>query len=141
MSYIEKGKAEGAELITGGGRVGDRGYFVEPTVFRGDNSLTIAREEIFGPVATVITFSDTDEAVKIANDTKYSLNGFIYSTNLSTVHSVIPQLRVGTVWVNGWGVPDPSLPWGGREGNGIGRELGVSGLEAFTEEKTVHLGF
>lgn len=141
MSYIEKGKAEGAELITGGGRVGDRGYFVEPTVFRGDNSLTIAREEIFGPVATVITFSDTDEAVKIANDTKYGLNGFIYSTNLSTVHSVIPQLRVGTVWVNGWGVPDPSLAWGGREGNGIGRELGVSGLEAFTEEKTVHLGF
>lgn len=105
MSYIEKGKAEGAELITGGGRVGDRGYFVEPTVFRGDNSLTIAREEIFGPVATVITFSDTDEAVKIANDTKYGLNGFIYSTNLSTVHSVIPQLRVGTVWVNGWASP------------------------------------
>ena len=141
MGYIEKGRAEGAELVTGGGRVGDRGYFVEPTVFRGDNSLTIAREEIFGPVATVITFSDTEEAVRIANDTPYGLNAFIYSRDLSTVHSVIPQLRVGTVWVNGWGVPDPSLPWGGREASGIGRELGVSGLEAFTEEKTVHLGF
>lgn len=141
MGYIEKGKSEGAELVTGGNRVGDRGYFVEPTVFRGDNSLTIAREEIFGPVATVITFSSTEEAVRIANDTPYGLNAFIFSTDLSTVHSVIPQLRVGTVWVNGWGVPDPSLPWGGREASGIGRELGVSGLEAFTEEKTVHLGF
>lgn len=141
MGYIDKGRAEGAELVTGGGRVGDRGYFIEPTVFRGDNSLAIAREEIFGPVATVITFSDTEEAVRIANDTPYGLNAFIFSRDLSTVHSVIPQLRVGTVWVNGWGVPDPSLPWGGREASGIGRELGVSGLEAFTEEKTVHLGF
>ena len=141
MGYIDKGRAEGADLVTGGGRVGDRGYFVEPTVFRGDNSLTIAREEIFGPVATVITFSTTEEALQIAGDTPFGLNAFIYSTDLSTVHSVIPQLKVGTVWVNGWGVPDPSLPWGGREGSGIGRELGVSGLEAFTEEKTVHLGF
>lgn len=141
MGYIDAGRAEGADLVTGGGRVGDRGYFIEPTVFRGDNSMTIAREEIFGPVATVITFSDTDEAVRIANDTPYGLNAFIFSRDLSTVHSVIPQLRVGTVWVNGWGVPDPSLPWGGREASGIGRELGVSGLEAFTEEKTVHLGF
>lgn len=78
---------------------------------------------------------------ELANTTKYGLNAFIFSQNLSTVHSVIPQLRVGTVWVNGWGVPDPSLPWGGREASGIGRELGRSGLEAFTEEKTVHLGY
>ncbi len=141
LGYIDKGRAEGAELLTGGVRVGDRGFFVEPTVFRGNNDLTIAREEIFGPVATVITFKTTEEAVRLANTTKYGLNAFIFSQNLSTVHSVIPQLRVGTVWVNGWGVPDPSLPWGGREASGIGRELGRSGLEAFTEEKTVHLGY
>ncbi|MEE2035137.1 aldehyde dehydrogenase family protein, partial [Rhodococcus chondri] len=141
LGYIEKGRSEGAQLVTGGSRVGDRGFFVEPTVFRGTNDLTIAREEIFGPVATVITFKTTEEAVRLANTTKYGLNAFIFSQSLSTVHSVIPQLRVGTVWVNGWGVPDPALPWGGREASGIGRELGRSGLEAFTEEKTVHLGY
>ncbi len=79
--------------------------------------------------------------MQLANATKYGLNAFVFSQNLSTVHSVIPQLRVGTVWVNGWGVPDPVLPWGGRDASGIGRELGRSGLEAFTEEKTVHLGY
>lgn len=141
MRYIDKGKNEGAQLITGGRRVDRPGFFVEPTVFRGTNDLTIAREEIFGPVATVITFRTTEEAIALANDTKYGLNAMIYSTSLSTVHQVIPQLRVGMIWVNGWGVPDPSLPWGGREASGIGRELGRSGLDAFTEEKTVHLAF
>ncbi|NLU62750.1 aldehyde dehydrogenase family protein [Rhodococcus sp. HNM0563] len=141
LGYIEKGKSEGADLLTGGARVGEKGFFVQPTVFRGTNDLTIAREEIFGPVATVITFKTTEEAVRLANATQYGLNAFIFSQSLSTVHSVIPQLRVGTVWVNGWGVPDPALPWGGRDASGIGRELGRSGLEAFTEEKTVHLGY
>ncbi len=141
LGYIEKGRNEGAELLTGGARVGEKGFFVQPTVFRGTNDLTIAREEIFGPVATVITFKTTEEAVRLANATQYGLNAFIFSQSLSTVHSVIPQLRVGTVWVNGWGVPDPALPWGGRDASGIGRELGRSGLEAFTEEKTVHLGY
>ncbi|NLU82410.1 aldehyde dehydrogenase family protein [Rhodococcus sp. HNM0569] len=141
LGYVDKGRGEGAELVTGGQRVGERGYFVQPTVFRGNNDLTIARDEIFGPVATVIPFRTTEEAVRLANATRYGLNAMIYSRDLATVHSVIPQLRVGTVWVNGWGVPDPALPWGGREASGIGRELGVSGLEAFTEEKTVHLGY
>ncbi|MCD2107905.1 aldehyde dehydrogenase family protein [Rhodococcus erythropolis] len=141
MRYIDKGRSEGAELVTGGNRVDRPGFFVEPTVFRGTNDLTIAREEIFGPVATVITFRTTEEAIALANDTRYGLNAMIYSSNLATVHQVIPQLRVGMIWVNGWGVPDPSLPWGGREASGIGRELGRSGLDAFTEEKTVHLAF
>ncbi|MGO3327302.1 aldehyde dehydrogenase family protein [Gordonia sp. (in: high G+C Gram-positive bacteria)] len=139
--YIGLGTSENAELVTGGKVLDRPGYFVEPTVFRGHNDLTIAREEIFGPVATVIAFSTTDEAVQIANDTKYGLNAMIHTSSLSTAHSVIPRLRVGMVWVNGWGVPEPGLPWGGREASGYGRELGQSGIHANTEEKTVHLGF
>ncbi|TQF74937.1 aldehyde dehydrogenase family protein [Rhodococcus spelaei] len=140
LGYIEAGRSEGADLIVGGNRVDRPGYFVEPTVFRGHNDLTIAREEIFGPVATVISFRTEEEAVAIANDTKYGLNAMLYTSDLSRAHRVIARLRVGTVWVNGWGVPDPSLPWGGRGASGIGRELGQAGVEAFTEEKTVHLG-
>ncbi|WP_330254492.1 aldehyde dehydrogenase family protein [Nocardia sp. NBC_00565] len=140
LRYIDIGRAEGAELLAGGGRVARSGYFVEPTVFRGSNDLTIAREEIFGPVATVISFKDTDEAIHLANATKYGLNAMVYTSDLSRALAVTEQLRVGTVWVNGWGVPDPALPWGGRAGSGIGRELGRSGIEADTEEKTVHIG-
>lgn len=140
LHYIDVGREEGAELVTGGNRVGRTGYFVEPTVFRGTNDLTIAREEIFGPVATVIGFSTTEEAVRLANRTRFGLNAMVYTSDLSRALTVTEQLRVGTVWINGWGVPDPALPWGGRGGSGIGRELGRSGIEADTEEKTVHVG-
>ncbi|GAC56362.1 putative aldehyde dehydrogenase [Gordonia hirsuta DSM 44140 = NBRC 16056] len=139
--YISLGREEGADLVIGGDRLDRPGYFVTPTVFRGHNDLTIAREEIFGPVATVIPFDTTEEAVAIANDTKYGLNAMLHTTSLATAHAVIPKLRVGMVWVNGWGVPEPSLPWGGREASGYGRELGKSGILANTEEKTVHLAF
>ncbi|GAA1461963.1 aldehyde dehydrogenase family protein [Williamsia maris] len=141
LGYIETGRSEGAQLLTGGSRVDRPGFFVQPTVFRGTNEMTIAREEIFGPVATIITFRDTEEAIAIANDTRFGLNAMIYTSDLSTAHSVIPRLRVGSVWVNGWGVPEPHLPWGGREGSGTGRELGMSGVTAHTQEKTVHLAF
>ena len=126
--YIESGKREGATLITGGNFVGDRGYFVQPTVFMGHNDLTIAREEIFGPVATVIPFDTEQEAVALANDTRYGLNAMVYTSDLSRTHRVIADLKVGTVWVNGWGVPEPQLPWGGRDASGIGRELGFAGV-------------
>ncbi|MFW0871855.1 aldehyde dehydrogenase family protein [Rhodococcoides corynebacterioides] len=139
--YIDAGVAEGADLVVGGHRVDAPGCYVEPTVFRGHNRLTIAQEEIFGPVATVIPFRTTEEAVALANDTRYGLNAMVYSENISRVQTVVEQLRVGTVWVNGWGVPDPALPWGGRGGSGVGRELGRSGLEGETEEKTVHIGY
>ncbi|MFD1811111.1 aldehyde dehydrogenase family protein [Rhodococcus gannanensis] len=141
MGYIEKGRAEGADLVTGGNRLDGPGLFVQPTVFRGHNGLTIAREEIFGPVATVMTFKTAEEAVTLANATEFGLNAMIYSSDISRIHSVVEKLRVGMVWVNGWGVPDPALPWGGRGGSGIGRELGKSGIEADTEEKTVHIGY
>lgn len=139
LRYIELGRTEGATLVCGGNRVDRDGFFVQPTVFRGDNELTIAREEIFGPVATVMPFRTDEEAVRLANSTKYGLNAMIYTSNLSRAVAVTEQLRVGMVWINGWGVPDPSLPWGGREASGIGRELGRSGIEADTEEKTVHI--
>ncbi len=140
LRYVDIGRDEGADLITGGNRLDRPGYFMQPTVFRGTNDLTIAREEIFGPVATVIGFATTEEAVRLANTTKYGLNAMIHTRDLSRALTVTEQLRVGTVWVNGWGVPDPALPWGGRAGSGIGRELGRSGIEADTEEKTVHIG-
>lgn len=140
LRYIDIGRTEGADLLTGGQRLDRSGYFVEPTVFRGTNDLTIAREEIFGPVATVISFTTTEEAVRLANTTTYGLNAMIHTRDLSRALTVTEQLRVGTVWVNGWGVPDPALPWGGRAGSGTGRELGRTGIEADTEEKTVHIG-
>ena len=140
LRYVDIGRDEGAELVTGGNRLDRRGYFMEPTVFRGSNDLTIAREEIFGPVATVIGFSTTEEAVRIANTTRYGLNAMVHTRDLSRALTVTEQLRVGTVWVNGWGVPDPARPWGGRGASGIGRELGRGGIEADTEEKTVHIG-
>ncbi|MFE3543766.1 aldehyde dehydrogenase family protein [Nocardia sp. NPDC059177] len=140
MHYIDLGISEGAELVTGGSRLTRSGYFVEPTVFRGTNDLTIAREEIFGPVATVISFATTEEAVRLANQTRFGLNAMVYTGDLARAVTVTEQLRVGTVWINGWGVPDPALPWGGRGGSGIGRELGRAGIEADTEEKTVHVG-
>jgi betaine-aldehyde dehydrogenase len=137
LGYIEQGTAEGAELVTGGKRLDRPGYFVEPTVFVGTNDLTIAREEIFGPVGTVIPFAEVDDAVRLANDTRYGLAAVVWTKDLSLAHQAARALRVGAVWVNGWGAPDPRLPWGGTKTSGIGRELGLAGIEGATEEKVV----
>jgi betaine-aldehyde dehydrogenase len=137
LGYIDSGTTEGAELATGGGRVGDVGYFVEPTIFRGTNDLTIAREEIFGPVGTVVAFDDLDEAIALANDTVYGLAAVVWSQDLAAIHRCVRELSVGAVWVNAWGPPDPRLPWGGRKTSGIGQELGTAGLDACTVEKAV----
>ncbi|MFE7835099.1 aldehyde dehydrogenase family protein [Streptomyces sp. NPDC057474] len=137
LGYVESGRAQGARLATGGQRLGSRGYFLEPAVFVGSNDLKIAQEEIFGPVATVIGFDDEAEAVRLANDSAYGLTAVVWTEQLSRAHRVADQLRVGAVWVNAWGAPDPGLPWGGRGLSGIGRELGAAGIAAHTEEKVV----
>lgn len=140
LSYIEKGKAEGARLAVGGERLPRKGYFVQPTVFdQVSNQMTIAREEIFGPVASVIAFESEDEAIKIANDTEYGLSANIWTRDVRRAHSLAAKLRVGTVWVNGGGTPDPRAAWGGRGLSGIGRDLGWSAIQSYTEEKIVNV--
>jgi betaine-aldehyde dehydrogenase len=140
--YIEQGTAEGAELVTGGGRPDRPGFFVEPTVFAGtSNAIGIAQDEIFGPVALVLPFDDPEHAIGIANDTRYGLAAYLWTQNLSEAHRLAGQLHAGGVWINGPGAPDARLPWGGLKSSGIGRELGWAGIEGNTEEKTVTITF
>jgi len=138
MSYIDKGQREGATLITGGKRVGDRGFFIEPTIF-GDVSdeMCIAKEEIFGPVLSVLTFDDKEDLIRRANETFYGLAAAIWTRDISTAHEFAARVRAGTVWVNCYDAFDAAAPFGGFKMSGHGRELGEEGLRAYTENKTV----
>lgn len=139
--YIAKGKSEGARLTTGGKRPAgtDTGWFVEPTVFADlDNNATIAREEIFGPVLTVIPFSDENDALRIANDSEYGLGGSVWSADVSRAAAVAARVKSGTVGVNHY-TNDPVAPFGGIKSSGMGRELGPEGLHAFQHLHTVYL--
>lgn len=138
LGYIDGGTREGAELVTGGGRLGTCGYFVEPTLFKGANDMVVAQEEIFGPVGVVVPFDTFDEAVELANATPYGLASVVYTSDMSKAHRGAAQIRAGMVRVNGGaGVPAPSVPFGGMKGSGTGRELSYAGIEACTVEKTV----
>lgn len=137
LDYIASGRSEGASLVTGGAAPEGPGFFVDPTVFVGNNEQKIAREEIFGPVGTVIPFDDDAEAVRIANDTSYGLSATVWTRDLSRAHGVSSQLEAGAVGVNGWSPLGPQLPWGGMKSSGIGRELGYDGILANTQTQTV----
>ncbi len=138
MSYIEKGKAAGATCVTGGERAGDRGYFIKPTVF--DNvtdDMEIARNEIFGPVLSILTYDNWDDLLTRANDTFYGLAAAVWTRDIAKAHDFARRVRAGTVWVNCYDVFDAAAPFGGFKMSGQGRELGEEGLKAYTETKTV----
>jgi aldehyde dehydrogenase (NAD+) len=138
---LEKGKSEGARILTGGGRPAhlDKGWFIEPTLFvDADNSMTIAREEIFGPVGTVIAYDDLEQAIAIANDSPYGLSGGVFTEDTDRAYAIGRRIRTGNFTQNGR-VIDFTMPYGGFKQSGIGREGGLEGLYGFTEVKAVFL--
>ncbi|KAL3311227.1 Aldehyde dehydrogenase, mitochondrial [Cichlidogyrus casuarinus] len=138
MRYIELGKKEGATLSAGGGRVGDKGYYVEPTIFTDvKDHMTISREEIFGPVMQIAKFSSIEEVLKRANDSDYGLAAAVCTQNIDTAMTCAQGLRAGSVWINCYDVFDAAAPFGGYKTSGIGRELGEYGLHNYTEVKTI----
>ena len=142
-SYIKKGIEEGARVVAGGGRPEglDSGWFVQPTVFADvDNSMTIAQEEIFGPVLAVIPYEDEDDAVRIANDSVYGLAGSVYTSDNDKALKIARKIRTGTYAVNMYAF-DPGAPFGGFKNSGIGRENGPEGIEAYCEPKSILLPF
>jgi acyl-CoA reductase-like NAD-dependent aldehyde dehydrogenase len=147
LSYIEAGKREGAQLLTGGERLSgpdyEHGCFVSPTVFdRVQPGMRIFQEEIFGPVLSVARFHSRDEAIELANNTAYGLANMLWTRDLDTAITMARALRSGTVWVNSMIEGSPQLPFGGYKASGFGREMGNAGLEEFTQIKTIqiHLG-
>jgi aldehyde dehydrogenase (NAD+) len=140
QSFIRKGIEEGAEVLAGGeGHPAglEVGYFVKPTVFVNvKNDMTIAQEEIFGPVLCVITYDSEDDAIRIANDSKYGLHAAVLGTDLARARRVASQIRAGRVVINGM-TDDPQAPWGGFKYSGVGREFGRYGIEAFLETRAL----
>ena len=141
LAYIEAGKQEGARLVAGGGRAsvgGGRGYYVEPTIFDGvTNRMKIAREEIFGPVLSVIPFKSVEDGLAQGNDTTYGLAAAVWTRDVAKALRAARAIRAGTVWVNAYNLFDAALPFGGFKESGFGREMGSVGLDHYTEVKTV----
>jgi phenylacetaldehyde dehydrogenase len=136
--FLESGRADGATALTGGGRFGDTGYFVEPTVLTNTTpNMKVVREEIFGPVVVAAPFSDLDEIAAVANDTEYGLGAGIWTKDISKAHALAKKIRAGTVWINCYNVFDASLPFGGYKQSGWGREMGHAVLNNYTEVKAV----
>jgi aldehyde dehydrogenase (NAD+) len=144
LGYIDKGVNDGAHLLAGGGQPSGAttraGFFVEPTIFdRVDNASTIAQEEIFGPVLSIIRYGKVEEAIRMANESVYGLAGGVWSRDGEKAMRVARQLRAGTVWINEWHLLNERAPFGGYKQSGIGREFGIDGLKEFTEAKHIHI--
>lgn len=145
VRYVHVGQEEGAEMLCGGGRLTGEGYdqglFVQPTIFdRVRNDMAIAQEEIFGPVLSVMTFKDADEALRLANDTIYGLASAVWTKNIDTAFKMAKGLQAGTVWVNSYHSAGlPYMPYGGYKQSGFGRELGNEGLEEYMETKAIQI--
>jgi len=142
LKYIEIGKKEGAQCTVGGKQPAHlkKGYFIEPTIFEGvTNDMTIAREEIFGPVLSVIKYDSVDEAISMANDSIYGLGGSIFTRDIPYAIQIAKRLRTGTVWINDYHLLNAKAPFGGYKQSGVGRELGLHGLLEFTHTKHIHV--
>jgi len=139
FSYLEIAAQEGAHVVVGGGRYGDHGYFFAPTLLDDVTpNMRVVREEIFGPVGVLTTFTDIGDAIAKANDTEYGLAASVWTTNLTTAHRMAAEIQAGTVWVNTWAeMSTGALPFGGYKQSGIGREGGLDVLDAYTQSKTV----
>jgi aldehyde dehydrogenase (NAD+) len=140
LGYIEKGQQEGAKLVFGGGKPAHlpKGFFVEPTLFVDvDNSMTIAQEEIFGPVLVVIPYEDDDDAVRIANESAYGLSGGVFSASEERATSIARRIRTGSIGVNGGLWYGADSPYGGYKASGIGRQCGFEGFEQYLETKAI----
>jgi phenylacetaldehyde dehydrogenase len=136
--FLESGRTDGATALAGGGRHGDRGYFIEPTVLTNTRpDMKVVREEIFGPVVVAAPFDDLDEIAAVANDSEYGLGAGIWTRDISKAHALAKKLRAGTVWINCYNVFDASLPFGGYKQSGWGREMGAEVLNNYTEVKAV----
>jgi aldehyde dehydrogenase (NAD+) len=138
LGYVDLGQKQGAKLVTGGHRQGDKGFFVEPTIF--DNvrdDMAIARDEIFGPVVSVLPFRDVDDVTRRANDTHYGLAAAVWTKDIDKAHTFAREVKAGTVWVNCYHIVDTTTPFGGFKMSGHGRENGEAALEHYTETKTV----
>ena len=145
LGYIAKGKEEGATLLTGGNAASPasapNGYFVEPTIFTDcTDDMTIVKEEIFGPVMSVLVFDDEDEVIARANDTELGLAAGVFSKDIQRAHRVIHQLQAGICWINAYGNSPAEMPVGGYKQSGIGRENGVETLNSYTQTKSVYVG-
>ncbi|MFM2095622.1 MAG: hypothetical protein RIS70_2746 [Planctomycetota bacterium] len=138
MKYIDLGKKSGAACVTGGERVGDRGFFIAPTLFDNvSDEMAIAKDEIFGPVMSVLRFKNTEDLIERANKTIYGLAAAVWTRDVAKAHTMAKRLRAGTVWVNCYDVFDAAAPFGGFKMSGMGRELGEEGLRPYLESKTV----